>query len=91
MGKVSIARIDHGIEQGLSQALEIVGGLEQIIKPADTVMLKPNLNGEEGCTDKGLVESLIQMLFDLNVKRGVFMNSGLIRRLWISTTPSRFI
>jgi len=69
MGKVSIARIDHGIEQGLSQVLYLLGGLGQFIQAADTVMLKPNLNGEEGCTDKGLVESLIQMLFDLNVKK----------------------
>lgn len=69
MGKVSITRIDHGIKQGLSQALELIGGLGRVIKPGDTVMLKPNLNGEEGCTDKRLVEFLIQMLFDLNVKK----------------------
>ena len=72
MGKVSIVKTTQGIKKGLTHALDLIGGLGHFIKKNDKVLLKPNLNGVEGCTNRELVESLIQLLFDLNV-REVFM------------------
>ncbi|MCX7000011.1 MAG: DUF362 domain-containing protein [Candidatus Sumerlaeota bacterium] len=72
MGKVSIVKTTQGIKKGLTHALDLIGGLGHYIKKNDKVLLKPNLNGVEGCTNRELVESLIQLLFDLNVQE-VFM------------------
>ena len=69
MGKISIVRTSQGIKDSLSEALELIGGLGQYIEKNDTVMLKPNLNGTEGITDRDLVEALIQLLMDFQVKK----------------------
>ncbi len=69
MGKVSIGRINQGIKEGLVKVLDLLGGLEHFIDRNDRIMLKPNLNGEEGCTNIELVECLLQLLLDLNVKK----------------------
>ena len=58
MAKVSIVRTIQGIKQGLFDAVELVGGLASYIGHADKILLKPNLNGTEGVTNKELVEAL---------------------------------
>jgi len=68
MGCVSITRTKGNIKRALSDALSLIGGLETYVRKGDKVMLKPNLNGTEGVTNIELVEGLIQMLLDLNVR-----------------------
>lgn len=67
MGKVSLVKINRGMKESLSHALDLIGGLGRYIRCGDRVMLKPNLNGAEGYTDRDLVESLIQLLSDFGV------------------------
>ncbi len=67
MGKVSLVKIQQEIRKSLSDSLDLIGGLDRYVKHSDRVLLKPNLNGVEGCTDRTLVESLIQMLCDVGV------------------------
>ena len=67
MAKVSIVRTIQGIKQGLFDAVELVGGLASYIGHADKILLKPNLNGTEGVTNKELVEALLQLLLDFGV------------------------
>ena len=75
MGKVSLVKSDRGMKEDLSHALNLIGGLGRYIRCGDRVMLKPNLNGAEGYTDRDLVESLIQLLFDFGVGRIVIAES----------------
>jgi len=75
MGKVSIVRTNEGIKNSLIRALGLIDGLENYISHNDKVMLKPNLNGTEGITNIGLVESLIQLLQDFNVKEIIIAES----------------
>jgi uncharacterized protein (DUF362 family) len=75
MGKVSIVKIDDGINKALIKSLDLIGGLERFISHSDEVMLKPNLNGDEGVTDISLVESLIQLLSDFRVKKVIIAES----------------
>lgn len=72
MGKVSIVKTTNGIKAGLARALELAGGLAAFVAQADTIMLKPNLNGTEGLTNITLVESLIQLLLDSGM-RNIFI------------------
>lgn len=67
MGKVSLVKTDRGVKESLSRALDLIGGLGRYIRCGDRVMLKPNLNGAEGYTDRDLVEALIQLLSDFGV------------------------
>jgi uncharacterized protein (DUF362 family) len=75
MGKVSLVKTTDGIKQGLYNAIEFIGGMGQYAGCNDKVMLKPNLNGLEGFTNKDLVEALLQLLSDFNVKKVVIAES----------------
>ncbi len=68
MGKVSLVKTTPGIKQALRNALELIGGLARYVESNDHVLVKPNLNGFEGITNKELVEALLQLLIDYNVK-----------------------
>ncbi len=69
MGKVSLVKATRGIKQGLYEAIELIGGLEKYVKSNETVLLKPNLNGLDGFTNRELVEALLQLLFDFKVRK----------------------
>jgi len=69
MGKVSIVRTSEGIRQAVSNFLDLIGGLDSFISRRDRVLVKPNLNGVEGCTNLELTESLIRMLLDSGARR----------------------
>jgi uncharacterized protein (DUF362 family) len=69
MAKVSVIRTKSGIKRGLYDAIELIGGLATYVGHGDTVLLKPNLNGVEGSTNKELVESLLQLLLDFGVRK----------------------
>lgn len=48
MNKVAAVKVVHytpyeAVEQGVREALELLGGLQQLIKHGDTVLLKPNM------------------------------------------------
>jgi uncharacterized protein (DUF362 family) len=64
MGKISIVRTTAGIAQAVAHSLDLIGGLGAFVSPGDRVLLKPNLNGVEGCTNIELTETLIRMLLD---------------------------
>ena len=72
MGKVSLVKTTEGIKEGLSKAVDLIGGMNHFVQKSDRVLLKPNLNGLEGDTNKELVEALIRLLIDFSVKK-IFM------------------
>jgi uncharacterized protein (DUF362 family) len=75
MSKVSIVRTDQDVKPALSKAVDLIGGFESYVRHDDFVLLKPNLNGAEGFTNKELVEALIQLLSDFGVGKVVIAES----------------
>jgi uncharacterized protein (DUF362 family) len=69
MGRVSIVRTDGGVTEGLSRAIEFIGGLGRFVRQGESVLLKPNLNGADVYTNKEMVVSLIEMLRDIGAGR----------------------
>jgi uncharacterized protein (DUF362 family) len=69
---VSIVQTGQGIRQGLTDAVERIGGFAPYMGRTDRILLKPNLNGVEGFTNIKLVEALIQMLLDSGMTK-IFM------------------
>jgi uncharacterized protein (DUF362 family) len=71
MGRVSIIRAserpdDERVYQMVKEAIDLLGGLETIVRPGQTVALKPNvvtgkLSGPGVTTDKRVVEALIML------------------------------
>lgn len=71
MGKVSIVRSserpdDERVHQMVKEAVDLLGGLETIVRPGQTVALKPNvvtgtLSGPGVTTDNRVVEAMIRL------------------------------
>ncbi len=68
MGEVSIVKVNKSIKAGLYDSLNLIGGIKKYFDSNDKVLLKPNINGLSLPTNIDLVESLIQLLFDNNIK-----------------------
>ena len=74
MGKVSIVRSpeapgDEQVYRMVKEAVDLLGGIEAIVKPGQTVALKPNvvtgtLSGPGVTTDKRVVEAMIRLCQD---------------------------
>jgi uncharacterized protein (DUF362 family) len=64
VGKVSIVKAVRGAKQGIEEAVGLIGGFQSYIGHGDRVLLKPNLNGVEGSTDREFVEALLQLILD---------------------------
>ena len=61
----------------MREAVEKGGGLDKIIRPGDTVLIKPNLftnvpNGTGLTTDVRVAEAVAKMALDCGAKRVVF-------------------
>ncbi|PIU41507.1 MAG: hypothetical protein COS99_05180 [Candidatus Omnitrophica bacterium CG07_land_8_20_14_0_80_42_15] len=72
MGKVSVVKIGKSIKNSLSSCINLIGGIKRYVNSSDKVLLKPNLNGSECCTNIKLTGSLIQLLID-NGKKNIFI------------------
>jgi hypothetical protein len=79
MARVGIVKADGGIKAGLMEVLGLVGGLDAFVRPGDSVLLKPNLNGEEGFTNTGLAALLIELLRDFGIRLKRFENAHRMR------------
>ncbi|MEW6719435.1 MAG: DUF362 domain-containing protein [Thermodesulfobacteriota bacterium] len=62
---VSLVRTQRGIREALIDALDRIGGLGRFVGRGDRVLLKPNLNGMDGYTDRAMTGALIELLIDL--------------------------
>jgi len=49
--------------------------LSRFVRRGDRVLLKPNLNGEECCTDKALAEAMVRLLSDFGAGKIFFAES----------------
>jgi uncharacterized protein (DUF362 family) len=66
---VGIARTGPGIAASLARVLESIGGIGCFISRGDTVLIKPNLNGTEVCTDRAVIDALIPMARDAGASK----------------------
>lgn len=68
MGKVSIVKVRGSLKEHLSKSLDLIGGINQYVVNNDRVLLKPNINGLSLPTNIDLIETLIHLLLDNNIK-----------------------
>jgi uncharacterized protein (DUF362 family) len=65
--RVAVTKTNYGIEKGVKKAIQLLGGINQFIKPGETALLKPNLfnskGPETGCTtDMRIVLEVARLL-----------------------------
>lgn len=65
------------VEQLVREAVEWAGGFDKVIRPGDTVLVKPNLvtnlpSGAGFTTDRRVAEAVVKMALDCGAKRIVF-------------------
>ena len=41
---VSVIQCNEDLKQDIDQALNLIGGLQRLVKPGDTILVKPNFN-----------------------------------------------
>jgi uncharacterized protein (DUF362 family) len=75
MNKVSIRKINSSVKETLTLALNDIGGIKEIVKTTDRVMLKPNINGDECVTNIELVDCLINLLKENSINNIVIAES----------------
>jgi uncharacterized protein (DUF362 family) len=73
------------VEQLVREAVEKGGGFDKIIRPGDTVLIKPNLvtnvpNGTGATTDVRVAEAVAKMVLDCGAKRVVFAEGSSVNR-----------
>lgn len=72
---VSLVKTLRGVPEALEESLGLLGGLGRFVRRGDRVLLKPNLNGVEGCTDRALSEALLRLLLDFGAGKVFFAES----------------
>jgi uncharacterized protein (DUF362 family) len=76
VGKV---RVPDGVKAGVAKSLELLGGLGRLVRPGDTVLVKPNFNSPDafpGSTDLEFLRAVLELLIDAGAKLTVGESAG---------------
>lgn len=76
VGKV---RVPDGVKAGVAKSLELPGGLGRLVRPGDTVLVKPNFNSPDafpGSTDLEFLRAVLELLIDAGAKLTVGESAG---------------
>lgn len=83
LGKV---KASGSIKESIKRSLDLIGGLDKVIKPGDEVILKPNYNSHHafpGSTDPEFLGAVVELVKDCGASRViVFEGSGCF---WLPT------
>ncbi|HVP15947.1 MAG TPA: DUF362 domain-containing protein [candidate division Zixibacteria bacterium] len=69
---VSKVTCDGSLRESIERSVELIGGLDWLVKRGDTILLKPNCNTADpfpGSSDPGFVKAVIEMLFDAGAEK----------------------
>jgi len=82
-GKVLVSKVKcaNGVKAGVSKAVEMIGGLNKIIKKGDEVLLKPNFNTNDAppaSNDPDFVKAVIELLYEHGVGKVVVGESSML-------------
>jgi uncharacterized protein (DUF362 family) len=76
---VSKVRVFDDVEDGVKRCLELLGGLDGVVRPGDRLLVKPNFNSPDpfpGSTDLGFLRAVLELLKDTGADIVVGESSG---------------
>jgi len=69
---VSKVTCDGSLRESIERSVELIGGLDRLVKRGDTILLKPNYNTADpfpGSSDPEFVKAVIKMLYEAGAER----------------------
>jgi len=79
---VSVVRCDGDLRQDIDQALALIGGLQRLVKPGDTILVKPNFNTADpppASSDPSFVRAVIELLYQHGAAKVLLGESSMLR------------
>lgn len=79
VSKVTVSSQEAGLAAAVARSLELLGGLGRMVKPGQTVLVKPNFNSPDpfpGSTDLHFLEALVKLLQQAGAKVAVGDSAG---------------
>lgn len=71
MKKVAIVKVDNGLKESISKAVEVIGGFKRFIKRGEVVLLKPNFNTADpfpASSDPEFIKAVVELVYDCGAK-----------------------
>ena len=81
MALVSQIRCDGDLKDEIDQAVAAIGGLEKLIDPGDTILVKPNFNTADpppASSDPRFVQTVIELLYEHGAHRVILGESSMV-------------
>ena len=69
---VSKVTCDGSLRESIERSVELIGGLDRLVKRGDTILLKPNYNTADpfpGSNDPEFVKAVIEMLYEAGAEK----------------------
>lgn len=83
-GKALVSKIqfDGNLNRNVAQAVAAIGGFQRLVKPGNTIMVKPNFNTADtppGSSDPQFVKAVIELLYEYGAGKVVLGESAMFR------------
>jgi uncharacterized protein (DUF362 family) len=83
-GKALVSKIQFAgdLNRNIAQAVAAIGGFQRLVKPGDTIMVKPNFNTADtppGSSDPRFVKAVIELLYEHGASKVVLGESAMFR------------
>jgi len=79
---VSVIQCNEDLKQDIDQALNLIGGLQRLVKPGDTILVKPNFNTADpppASSDPAFVKAVIELLYQNGAGKVILGESSMLR------------
>ncbi len=76
---VSKVHVPDGVKEGIAKSLDLLGGLDRLVRRGDTVLVKSNFNSPDpfpGSTDLEFLRAVLELLGDAGAKLTVGEGAG---------------
>lgn len=71
MSKVAKVKVKENLKRSILEAVDLIGGFKQFIKPGEVVLLKPNFNTADpppASSDPEFVKAVVELVYDCGAK-----------------------
>lgn len=71
MNKVAKVKVKENLKRSILEAVDLIGGFKQFIKPGEVVLLKPNFNTADpppASSDPEFVKAVVELVYDCGAK-----------------------
>ena len=78
MNNLNVVQVGENLKSSIIEALSGLGGISNFVKPAETVLLKPNFNTADippGSTDLDFLQTVVEIVYEAGAERVIIADS----------------